>query len=165
MPVSSQKSLPMHYTIYVIILQLYYNSKHRVSSAAGCLYFSLSMEDVSRQIGKKIRELRKKEGMTQEELADRADVHYTFIGAVERGETNLSLKTFLRVAEALETPVEFFLQSAEGENKSRITEKDIETGKLVHLLRKHDAVEIRKMREIITLLLRKEKASRHRRKK
>ena len=120
------------------------------------------MEDVSRQIGKKIRELRKKVGMTQEELADRADVHYTFIGAVERGETNLSLKTFLRVAEALETPMEFFLKPYE-DASPHLTEKEAEIGKLLHLLRKQDAGQIRELREVVTLLLRKGKA--HRRQK
>lgn len=121
------------------------------------------METYKKLIGKRIREARISAELTQEELAEKADVHYTFIGAAERGETNLSIKTLVRVAEALETPIEFFLKSAESE--SRMTEKDIEIGKLVHLLRKHDAAEIRKAREIVILLLRKGKAKRRRKKR
>ena len=116
-----------------------------------------TFQEITRRIGQKIRAERKKAGLTQEELAERADVHYTFIGAAERGETNLTIKTLIRVAEALETPIEFFLKSAESESKPRITEKDAELAQLVKLLRKHDARRIRKIRRIASLVLEEEK--------
>ena len=47
------------------------------------------MKDVTSQIGGRIRELRKKKGLSQEELGGRARLHYTYIGAVERGEKDL----------------------------------------------------------------------------
>ena len=51
------------------------------------------MADILKQFGKKVRELRKAQGLSQEELAEKADLHYTYIGGVERGERNLSLKS------------------------------------------------------------------------
>lgn len=62
-----------------------------------------------KDIGKKIVDTRKKKGWTQEELAGKAKLHNTYIGAVERGEVNLSLKSLEKIANALSLPViEFF---------------------------------------------------------
>lgn len=53
------------------------------------------------QLGERIRELRKAWGLTQEQLAERADVHVSFVGNVERGENVPSIKTLRRIAKAL----------------------------------------------------------------
>jgi transcriptional regulator with XRE-family HTH domain len=52
-------------------------------------------------LGRRIRSLRKSKDLTQEELGAKCDVHYKFIGAVERGEENPSLKTLEKIAEGL----------------------------------------------------------------
>lgn len=49
-----------------------------------------------------VRARRKKLGLSQEELADRAEVHRTFIGAVERSESNISIDNIARISAALE---------------------------------------------------------------
>lgn len=53
------------------------------------------------QLGKKIRELRKKIGISQEELGFRANLHRTYIGSIERGEQNISIDNIHKVAKAL----------------------------------------------------------------
>ena len=54
--------------------------------------------------GRAIRELRLERGISQEELAHRAGIDRSYMGGVERGERNASLKNILRVAGALEIP-------------------------------------------------------------
>ena len=51
-----------------------------------------------------VRARRKELGLSQEELADRAEVHRTFIGHVERAESNVSLNNIARISEALGVP-------------------------------------------------------------
>ena len=51
--------------------------------------------------GKKVREERRKRGLTQEELGKIAGMHRTYIGAVERGEKNLTLTNLQRIARVL----------------------------------------------------------------
>jgi len=59
------------------------------------------MNDILKYIGKKITSLRKSRGMTQEELGDKAGLHWTYIGGVERGEKNLTIKSLEKIARAL----------------------------------------------------------------
>lgn len=52
-------------------------------------------------LGQKIRELRVEQGFSQEAFADKCGVHRTFMGTVERGESNLSFSNIVRVATTL----------------------------------------------------------------
>lgn len=53
------------------------------------------------KFGQKVREERKRIKISQEELADRAHVHRTYIGMIERGEKNITLENIEKVARAL----------------------------------------------------------------
>jgi transcriptional regulator with XRE-family HTH domain len=53
-------------------------------------------------LGRTVRVLRVARGLTQEQLAELADVHATYIGKVERAEKNISLENLLKIAGALE---------------------------------------------------------------
>lgn len=57
------------------------------------------------EFGQRIRQLRKVRGLTQERLANKAGLHYTYVGAVERGEKNISLINIKNLARALEVEV------------------------------------------------------------
>jgi transcriptional regulator with XRE-family HTH domain len=52
-------------------------------------------------LGATIRELRRRLGYSQEELAGKAGLHRTYIGSVERGERNVSLENMVRIARAV----------------------------------------------------------------
>lgn len=54
-------------------------------------------------LGARIRELREGIGISQEELADIAGLHRTYIGSVERGERNVSLQNIVLIARSLKT--------------------------------------------------------------
>ncbi|ADO76827.1 helix-turn-helix domain-containing protein [Halanaerobium praevalens] len=60
-------------------------------------------------IGKKIKEYRKLNDLTQETLGEKADLHYTYIGQVERGEKEPSLKSLINIADALEIGIDKLL--------------------------------------------------------
>jgi transcriptional regulator with XRE-family HTH domain len=54
--------------------------------------------------GKKIRKYRKLLGLSQEKLAEIANLHRTYIGSVERGERNITLDSLENIAKALKCP-------------------------------------------------------------
>ena len=67
-----------------------------------------------KNLGKRIQTLRKARLLTQEELAERADLHPTYIGAIERGERNASVYTLLRIAEGLGVEIKDLLGPVSG---------------------------------------------------
>lgn len=54
--------------------------------------------ELQRVVGRNIRALRRARGLSQEELADELGVHRTYMGGLERGERNLTLRTLERLA-------------------------------------------------------------------
>ena len=59
------------------------------------------MGDIKRIFGKHLKEIRLKKGLTQEQLADIAGMHFTYIGQIERGVRNPSLVNLHKLAKAL----------------------------------------------------------------
>jgi len=57
--------------------------------------------DIAVVFGQRVRELRKQKGVSQESLAASSGLHRTYIGAVERGERNITLKNAQKIASAL----------------------------------------------------------------
>ncbi len=54
-----------------------------------------------KKLGMTIRDLRFQVGLSQEALAEVAELHRTYIGGIERGERNVSLENIVRIARAL----------------------------------------------------------------
>jgi ribosome-binding protein aMBF1 (putative translation factor) len=59
------------------------------------------VSDVTAEFGARVRARRRELGLSQERLADRADLHWTFVGQVERGQRNVTLHNIVRLADAL----------------------------------------------------------------
>lgn len=69
--------------------------------------------DIKKTFGASIRSLRNLLGISQEELAERADLHRTYVSDVERGTRNLSLESIERLAHALDVSVSALFPQAE----------------------------------------------------
>jgi len=63
-------------------------------------------EERCKAIGLNLRRIREEKGWTQEELAEKADVHVSYIGQIERGLRYPSLKVLFRIADALSTNIQ-----------------------------------------------------------
>jgi transcriptional regulator with XRE-family HTH domain len=57
--------------------------------------------DIQKRFGERVREIRKRKGLSQEALALASELDRTYIGGVERGERNISLINIYRIADAL----------------------------------------------------------------
>lgn len=61
------------------------------------------------EFGHRVRTLRLERGLSQEDLADMADIHRTYLSSVERGQRNVSLENIVAIARALKVkPALFF---------------------------------------------------------
>lgn len=58
-----------------------------------------------------LREIRAKANLSQEELADLAGLHRTYVGSVERGERNISIDNMERLASALTIDIKDLLRN------------------------------------------------------
>lgn len=78
----------------------------------GCKNFVLSLvlhteisnmvkKSISIKFGEKVRELRVSQNLSQEQLADLASVHRTYIGMVERAEKNITLVNIEKISNGL----------------------------------------------------------------
>ena len=61
--------------------------------------------------GLRIRDLRKKSGLTQSELAERIGLSTNFIGMVERGERNTSVDKIFKLAKAFDIKLAQFFET------------------------------------------------------
>ncbi len=74
----------------------------------------MEIDQVNEQLGRKIKDLRNKNGLTQQELADRTELTKGFISQIERGQVSPSVVTLLDLIECLgSTPSAFFAENEE----------------------------------------------------
>ncbi|MCD8020701.1 MAG: helix-turn-helix domain-containing protein, partial [Clostridiales bacterium] len=76
------------------------------------------------EIGNRIRDLRKKQGLTQEELADRAELTKGFISQIERDMTSPSIATLEDILQCLGTSIGEFFRSETEEEQIVFTKED-----------------------------------------
>ena len=69
----------------------------------------MKKKNILKVFAQKVKDLRLQKGWSQEELAKRADLHRTYIGAIERQERNVSLLNVERIAMALNVDVKDLL--------------------------------------------------------
>jgi transcriptional regulator with XRE-family HTH domain len=63
------------------------------------------------KFGERVRDLRKSKNLSQEELADKAGLHRTYIGMIERAEKNITLVNIEKIAKALGVEISDLLKA------------------------------------------------------
>lgn len=78
------------------------------------------MENRLENFGIRVKSFRNRLRLSQDELAEKADLHRTYVGAVERGERNICLTNIFKLADALEvSPKELFDEDSELEKDNK----------------------------------------------
>lgn len=70
----------------------------------------MANEFLVKEFGRRIRELREKEKLSQEQLAFKSGFHRTYIGMIERGERNISLTNMAVFAKVFDLPLHQLLE-------------------------------------------------------
>lgn len=63
------------------------------------------MGSLLEQFGRKVRRYRLRKKLSQEKLAELADLHRTYIGQIETGKRNVALRNVAKIAKALNVPI------------------------------------------------------------
>jgi len=71
------------------------------------------LRTIRHRFGEAVARRRREVQLSQDELGDESGLHRTFIGRVERGETNVTLETAEKIAAALKTPLKELLGEAD----------------------------------------------------
>ncbi len=77
------------------------------------IYYEKRHQRKLKQLGKRIRHLRKEAGHSQESFAFEVDLHRNYIGGIERGERNVSFLNLQQIALGLKIPLAKILEETE----------------------------------------------------
>ncbi len=80
-------------------------SKSLYSKQIDAFFMKYMSNNILKKFGKRVRQERVKQNLSQEELAEKAGVHRTYIGMVERAEKNITLQNIEKIAKALKTSI------------------------------------------------------------
>ncbi|CAM4470324.1 helix-turn-helix domain-containing protein [Paenibacillus typhae] len=105
------------------------------------------MPDALNKIGKRIREIRKARGLSQEALGEKCGFTFSYIGGIERAENNVSIKNLEKIANALNVELyEFFIDlKAERQLSKKLDEFDDVLDMLLSL----DSKELKRAKTIL----------------
>lgn len=108
------------------------------------------MDKFQREFGRRVRDLREQQGLSQDRLAVTADMHENYLGAIERGHYNVSLRTARKLADPLGSPV---ARLVEAEPPARpLTDGDRVRGSILMVLRPQNVPELRTILNVVKLL-------------
>ncbi|MUT67105.1 helix-turn-helix domain-containing protein [Paenibacillus sp. NEAU-GSW1] len=100
-------------------------------------------------VGQRIRDLRKQNNLSQEQLGELAGFHFSYIGGLERGQKNITLLNLEKIAEALNVPLhEIFLYNRQT-NRLKSNAKDVILNEVHNKIVVMSAADLRKINRLI----------------
>ena len=106
------------------------------------------MEEILRTLGERIRRLREQAGLTQEHLAEKVNLHGSYVGLIERGKKAPSLYTLMKIADFFNLAISDLLVTNEAWH-----EKDMEGKRIMEMLKGRSEEDSEKIRRIIEIFL------------
>lgn len=76
------------------------------------------MNNYAEIIGQNIRELRKRLNLSQQQMAEKAEISYKYLGEIERGVVNLSVEILMKISDALQITPDKLLQTTVKQNSA-----------------------------------------------
>lgn len=70
----------------------------------------MTKSEILVHFGRNVQTIRKERHLSQEQLAERAGLHRTYIGMVERAEKNITLRSMEKIANALDVSIISLIQ-------------------------------------------------------
>ena len=104
------------------------------------------MEDLTRQLGKRIKQIRKESNLTQADLAEKINVDFKYLSRIETGLSTPSLKTIEKIAEQLGVDYRI-LFTFEKPLDRHLLEVEI-----LNKIKKYPPEKLKKLLEIISIL-------------
>ena len=74
---------------------------------------------IAKIIGERLRAYRIQKGWSQEILAEKAELHHTYIGQLERGEKNATIESIYKVTTALDIPLSALFENISPSSEAR----------------------------------------------
>jgi len=105
------------------------------------------------QVGRRIRQIRKAQKISQQELGERASLNYKYIGGVERGERNPSVESLVKIARGLKVDVGKFFKF---DNDRQLSEKERIYNQIIGLLGNKSTKELKLAKRMLTSLFKDE---------
>lgn len=100
--------------------------------------------DILKVVGERIRTLRKKQGLSQEKLAEMIELSANYIGFIERGQRQVALDSLEKIADALGTDLATLFEKPE----SNVSPNDAEIAALVKAARNMEHGDLLALRRI-----------------
>lgn len=91
--------------------------------------------ELVKSLGERIRYLRKQKNLSQEQLGELADIHTNYVGAIERGEKNITIESLIKVSRGLGVTLEELFRYIEP------MDKDDDLSRIIQLLSNRSAVD------------------------
>lgn len=109
----------------------------------------MPLQDIRKLVGARIRDYRKSQGLSQDQLGEMCGFHFSYIGGVERGERNISLENIGKIAVALDVEPKLLFDFDEPFILPVSEEKEVALHEVLAILKSKEVNHIRMSKNIL----------------